>query len=245
MGRSGHQAAKLRLLFFQIAIIITASAAFGADSGQLAPEIAFANFYRGAWEFDRGCLGSFENNPAYTRDCLHRQGYSLDVMVAPCAFQAVETIPIPKTAARTWDGKIIGPYVVRRKIAFSLKGLDQSLIKRNASNVFQLYFAVQPGANHVREIALSDSPGTWISIPTPPIYPVPADLLQALTFEPTDTKKYSEDKLKYILDGYDQSDDLPYFSAGDYVMLSTYSFSDDDSAQWFVNLIKSLINKCT
>jgi hypothetical protein len=86
-----------------------------------------------------------------------------------CKLVVRERTPMMTEPAKAWDGKVIGKVMVGREVTFDLRTLDESLIRKNATSGFELYFEMTDPSSVVRRIALSNEPEKWIDVPPPPL----------------------------------------------------------------------------
>lgn len=100
-----------------------------------------------------------------------------------CKLVVRERTPMVAEPAKAWDGTVTGKVIVGREVTFDLRTLDESLIRKNATSGFELYFEMNDSSSVVRRIALSNEPERWIDVPPPP-------LASTMELSGTDDEKY-------------------------------------------------------
>ena len=138
-------------------------------------EKRFAYFLETFWVGRRltssACMEDVVRGKSYfdQKKCLVLKGFWFESGSPDrCTVVIRERLPMVAEPAKTWDGKIIGKEIVGREITFKLTGLDEALIRKNSA-WFDLYFEMIDPSSVIRRIALSNDPGSWIVLPSPPL----------------------------------------------------------------------------
>jgi hypothetical protein len=241
----------------------------------LAPEQKFGTALQSFWAFGAGAEMCPPGSLAEKIGCLKAQGETLLVKYPQaCQIEITERSPIPKTASRSWDGNIVGNYVIGRMLSLSLGGLDPELISKKGSDEFVLFFELTPKTLRPKQVLLSSDDNDWIRLPPPPMID---DLKEPARNNDDQFQKLAMARQAWVQTMYGQygRSDIPYFSISNYftndatnsqaglqriqnhrekiyVKLSTPSVSQAIQAgdvftagiDRFVDAVKSVLTKC-
>jgi hypothetical protein len=191
--------------------------------GALAPEQKFGTALESFWAFGGGGNEGAGMCPpgslAEKIGCLKAQGTTLLVKYPQaCQIEITERIFVPKTASQSWDGKVIGTYVIGRMLSLSLGDLDPELISKEGTGVsarFVLFFELTPKSLQPKQVLLSSDANTWMRLPPPPMID---ELKEPYRNENDRFQKLATARQAWMQTMYGQygRSDIQYFSISNY-----------------------------